>query len=512
MSSSILPLLVKSPQPTTITTTTTTFLLFLLVSTSITYYRKKLLHNQKKIQFLSPEWQYAAEGALNIALRYVGTTCPNLIGHILRLRKDQPTSIKKTSTYSLTTTVDFIESTMVPLLGREYVPKNELISIPQTFLQEIDEMILNQRPHYRRHHALDLDSQVGVLMKDHARLICSCGNSCTSYCVEIKPKWGILFPESSWEVKRRVDRFTMHQQFKFFTSSTPTSSLFSSTNMTRTSSSNVDESQPVSFLSSISTIDGSLSSTTTAFSPTSSSSLQTQQQQQQQNHQHLHTEISLYNPLELFHGNIKLAIHQLIQTPQNNLRLFKDGIQIYPLHNNKSNNVDSISNDIIIFDVLAIILEKENILKRLVNAQICGNNNTSTTTNNNNNKYAPKYSDIEYVYPLYQEYISNNNNNQPPTPKDNLSKEEAQIIKNFLTSCTARDCSIMVSMSTCQHLKFPTKGTIQLNNNNNSNVWQYDIAIVDLDPKPIEKMRSYYETDMEIASLYTRLEETNQLM
>jgi len=206
-----------------------------------------------------------------------------------------------------------------------------------------------------------------------------------SLCIELKVKWGFIpnSPFITHEVKRRVDRFTMHQQQKVAKGK----------------------------------LDG----------------------------------ISKYCPIDLFsydRNRVRQCIEALLQTPQNNFRLFVDGMMEYPdskghgsrdilqskldKHGSFPRGVDGL------VDILADILVREPLLKRVKSAQMLDE------------------ADIEAVYPIYQKIVERGEDILPlaegstlyprePIKELPTSKEEQhELVRRFMASCTAKDCSVMI--------------------------------------------------------------------
>lgn len=559
------------------------------------------------------DWRYIAEGALNIALRYVGSDSA-LQGKILRLRKLNP----ETSARSLVEAHTFVERVMLPLLTREFVPESHLVEISKKLLKDLDECIGDARPFHRRKHSLDLDARFGVLMRDQSRLACGCGKTedeeggCTSFAFEIKPKWGFLCKDSKYSVKRRVDRFTMHQQLKKHQAKL-----------------DQDDAQ-----------------------------------------------ISSYNPLELYQGDALRALEQLESTPQNNFRLFINGTQRYPVVTSTGGPVGSMisvsSTHSLLAPLLVVPVKRsasttssvssptltpiadrptptssphrhsrglsalaaktsssvgvipENDTVRLdapsaVSAAAAAashhhhrrvpssEGNTHNILSMNSNKESPSprrrrisYSDdlgendllhhrpsaspekqvvfpakgglrispslesfasavsmpaptssmlealdddealrtrlltglaeilrttqllervksaqqlppvtdIELVYPIFRrvpaDLIKNLRLDRLDEAEDAFPSD-LEIVRRFVVSCTARDCSLMITMSTCPRPKTKPAGRTR------DGAFAFDLAVVDLDPKPVEKMTHYFETDRKIAELYEELERSGKL-
>lgn len=397
----------------------------------------------------SPEnWEYIAEGALNIAVRYQGKL-RSLQGRVLRLRKKSRLSRIKSSLSqssdtdfldeeeqlatddleeALATANTFVNNVMLKLLSPRFVSTSQVVKLGPKFIEDLAKRIEPYRPEKRRQiTVLNQNAGCGLLTKDSAQIPCGCSENCTSYCFEIKPKWGFLSTESKdWDVKRRVDRFTMHQHLK-------------------------------------KTMDHTV-------------------------------EISDYCPLDLFHGGrdgISKCIKALETCPQNNLRLFVNGKMAFPMKTKTSmlSILGGNGNHDDLVEALTETLLKEAVLDRVLKAQTVGPLN-----------------DIESVYPIYVQLVKEglgeidihegfDETYHPKVPPES-EKDRIEIVKRFLISCTARDCSIMITLSSC-----PTPAREPLGRCCSLR-WNYDVNIVDLDAKPIGKMSYYYKVDRDIARTY----------
>ncbi|KAH9259165.1 hypothetical protein BASA81_002785 [Batrachochytrium salamandrivorans] len=337
------------------------------------------------------DWEYCAEGAMNIALRYVGLS-QEFVGKVLRLRK------ASSNPETLLECHQFVESVMVPLIGREFCHENQVIELTEEFLQHVEAKISPLRPHKRiKMGGLDLASPLGLLMRDCSKLVC---DECESICFEIKPKWGFLPKEpTKFPIKHQVCRFTMHQHFK-----------------------------------------------------------QT---------------LSEYSPLDLFSldkPRMLRALQSLRANPQNNLKLFVNGNQVL----DPKACAEYFTDDK--FNLVIQVLLDTDVLSKVLCAQTVGS-----------------LVDIESVYPLYSRLEGVTNSPLGlPLPGDSSDKAK---VDEFLISCTARDCSIMLTFAKCEHLHQLALPQCQ--------GFSYLLAVVDLDPKPYTKMNHYFALDQEIAQAYT---------
>mmetsp|Transcript_23130 Transcript_23130/g.50520 ORF Transcript_23130/g.50520 Transcript_23130/m.50520 type:complete len:422 (+) Transcript_23130:97-1362(+) len=330
------------------------------------------------------DWQYIAEGALNLALRYCGND-PNLVGIVLRVRKNNPEASGGVVDHRpWKESLRFVENIILPLLGRRYVQPAIEVEFRKGFMRELAESIEDSRPVARRKNHLDYELESGLLMLDNTCIPVGDG---PTICFELKIKCGFC-PDSPFvthEVKKRVDRFTMHQQLK-----------------------------------------------------NSQGKLDT---------------VSRYSPVDLFsydEPRVIKALQALVATPQNNFRMFVDGALVFPDkkgHGSKQGleeilkkypqvrgGVDGLLTE------LAEVLVREPLLDRIKKVQMLDD------------------CDIEGTWPLYQKIVERNERvlpladgkaifprdppKQPPT--DAVTQHDT--VRRFMLSCTAKDCSVMLSL------------------------------------------------------------------
>ncbi|KAF9546578.1 Inositol-pentakisphosphate 2-kinase [Mortierella hygrophila] len=221
-------------------------------------------------------WKYRAEGNANIVLQYIGPHS-HLRNTVLRLRKanrldDPGTELQGTNfgddtmtKKDLTVESHFATEVIGLLLGQEFVEQLIAVALPPGFLPSLALAIEPSRPESRRQKGIDLAQSVGFLALDHTRFIKpSPGQS--DVAVEIKPKWGFLTKSAFL----RKDQDIKRRKCRFC----------------------------------------------------------------MYQHQKIKTgqegTLSKYCPIDLFSGTellVQDAVDALVDTPQNNLRLFVDGIQ-----------------------------------------------------------------------------------------------------------------------------------------------------------------------------------------
>ncbi|KAF9151098.1 Inositol-pentakisphosphate 2-kinase [Linnemannia schmuckeri] len=221
-------------------------------------------------------WKYRAEGNANIVLQYIGPHS-RFRNTVLRLRKadrlnDSGTGWEGTNSGDDTITMKnltkesyFATEVIGLLLGQDFVEQLIAVALPPGFLSSLALAMEPSRPESRRQKGIDLAQSVGFLALDHTRFIKpSPGQS--DIAVEIKPKWGFLTKSAFL----RKDQDIKRRKCRFC----------------------------------------------------------------MYQHQKIKTgqegTLSKYCPIDLFSGTellVQDALDSLVDTPQNNLRLFVNGIQ-----------------------------------------------------------------------------------------------------------------------------------------------------------------------------------------
>ncbi|KAF9428374.1 Inositol-pentakisphosphate 2-kinase [Podila epigama] len=133
-------------------------------------------------------WTYRGEGNANVVLKYTGQA-PSFHNTVLRLRKTDKT--RQLTTSNISNEVEYASEVMGLLLGKEYVGQLVPVKLTQTFLKDLTAVIEPLRPKDRRHRVIDLTQQCGFLALDHSMFMFHSRKYSTA-CVEIKPKWCFL--------------------------------------------------------------------------------------------------------------------------------------------------------------------------------------------------------------------------------------------------------------------------------------------------------------------------------
>ncbi|KAH8915263.1 hypothetical protein BT69DRAFT_1272011 [Atractiella rhizophila] len=166
-----------------------------------------LAEGLRSIEDTNPsDWDYIAEGGANIVVAYVGSL-PQYRHKALRLPKFTSTA------HSTDTNYQFTQLVISPLLGPEFLPTMDKVTISSTFVQEIYDHIEAVRPGFRKEgKEEEVVDPLEVFLVENL-----VGNAWDedALAVEIKPKWGFLpalthLSEDSKDVKGKYCRFCMH--------------------------------------------------------------------------------------------------------------------------------------------------------------------------------------------------------------------------------------------------------------------------------------------------------------
>ncbi|KAK9742682.1 hypothetical protein RND81_03G190600 [Saponaria officinalis] len=416
------------------------------------------------------EWEYRGEGAANLVLSYTGSS-PQFMGKVIRVQKvprNGPKFERKGSVLSkqdllLWEDAAFISSpnkeiaeqlyvqcVMKPLLGAEFVDPGICILVSRKFLELVERNVLCQRPLWRVDAAkVNIYADSVLLMSDHSVFPYSAikGEPCIS--VEIKPKCGFL-PSSSF---------------------IPDKNAFKK-NVTRFEMHQI---------------------------------LKLKERKISQ--------LSEYDPLDLFSGSkerIDKAIKALFATPQNNFRVFLNGVLIYGELGEGGSNGTSFSKVEAFEDYIRPFMCSENgssmasfvkllrqaivelgVLDRLLEIQKLDK------------------CDIEGAIHAYYDVVSQpckvcgktgEQNSLHSAPFD----ESQKIVKDFLLAATVKDCSLMISFRPMQ--KEDTESHYKtINLNSIGQRFECKACFIDLDLKLLKKMEYYYELDQKIVDCYRQM-------
>ncbi|KAL1351641.1 hypothetical protein HN51_015535 [Arachis hypogaea] len=417
-------------------------------------------------------WVYRGEGAVNLVLAYNGSN-PSFVGKVMRIRK-APKNSKHGLKSNITVTAHelllwkdvnelvsssekdiidqlYVEHVMMPLLGSKYVDAGVHVLVSRKFLESIEKIVISQRPVWRVDAAqIDKQCDFGLLMSDHSVFPHDSQGSKPCISVEIKPKWGFL----------------------------PQSKFVSEGNAIKTRVTRFEMHQALKL------------------------------------HQGTISELSQYNPLDLFSGSkerIRKAIKDLFITPQNNFRVFLNGVLILGGLGGGTRKTDSHMAEAFeerlksvieadkghctenLFTLVAETMHKSRVLDQLLEVQKLDN------------------FDIEGAIHAYYNVIS-----QPCMACRELNEEQAKryksfhsasldeslrIVKNYLIAATAKDCSLMI----CFRQRTKEDSSSIYNNiylESTKQTFDFKVYFIDLDLKRLNKMEEYYELDKKIVSCY----------
>ncbi|GMH13899.1 hypothetical protein Nepgr_015740 [Nepenthes gracilis] len=426
------------------------------------------------------DWTYRGEGAANLVLAYAGSA-PAFIGKVIRIQKvprnganyeNRDTVLSEhecllwkdygtiiTSPTKEIAELLYVQCVMTPLLGSDYIDAGVQVPVSKEFLETVERNVLCQRPGWRVN-----DSKINtcinsvLLMSDHSVFPDGTlkGEACLS--IEIKPKCGFL-PSSRFiaeenAVKKNVTRFKMHQALKL--------------------------------------------------------------------HQHQISDLSDYDPLDLFSGSrdrVHTAIKALFATPQNNLRVFLNGSLVYGGVGGGTNSSSFVNGEAF-----------EDFIKCFIGAD--GGSHTRSfvhlvaetvfrldVLNKLLEVQKLDHIDIEGAIHAYYNVIS-----QPCVVCRSFGEEKqlcrysslhsislnesVKIVKDYLISATAKDCSLMISFRPREDGDLESScRSIYLESTNQR--FEFKAFFIDLDLKPMKKMEYYYELDQQIVKCYTEMLKQN---
>ncbi|XP_020403557.1 inositol-pentakisphosphate 2-kinase IPK1 isoform X1 [Zea mays] len=415
-------------------------------------------------------WVYKGEGAANLILSYTGSS-PTMLGKVLRVKKllndksQLPPSCMVFSSHEQLLwghIPELVESVkqdclaqayavhvMSQHLGANHVDGGVHVRVSRDFLELVEKNVLSSRPPWRVNaSSIDITADAALLIADHSLFSGTPkGSSCIA--VEIKAKCGFV-PSSEYiskdnSIKKQVTRYKMHQHLKFH--------------------------------------QGEISKT------------------------------SEYNPLDLFSESkerISMAIKSFFSTPQNNFRIFVNGSLAFGGMGGGADSVHPADTDKCIKDLSKVSgLElpdfTELLSETIFKSGVLGKLLTTQKLDDH---------DIEGAIHLYYNIIS-----QPCLVCKNLTDVELlrkytllhslpldkslKIVRNFLISATAKDCSLMISFRPRENGSTDSEyDSVFLESAKRT--YEYKTYFVDLDVKPLDKMVHYFKLDQRIVNSYTR--------
>ncbi|CAN1127029.1 Inositol-pentakisphosphate 2-kinase [Linum perenne] len=230
------------------------------------------------------------------------------------------------------------------------------------------------------------------------------------------------------------------------------------------------------------------------------------------------TEISKYNPLDLFSGSkerIHKAIKDLYSTPQNNFRVFLNGSLIFGGLgggiSKTSTTIEQAFEDTLkgiiqvgegsrassLMQLVAESVHRSGVLDQLLKAQRLD------------------LSDIEGAIHAYYNVVSKpcmvcRNLNEAKllhtcSSLHSISMDKSlKIVKDYLIAATAKDCSLMISFTPTSDVNVGSYYSfIHLPSTNQK--FDYKVNFIDLDMKPLKNIEDYYELDQKILKCYSQM-------
>nr|KAG5699504.1 hypothetical protein BaRGS_020063 [Batillaria attramentaria] len=462
------------------------------------------------------DWHYRGEGNCSLVVadprrkKVYRLLKQNYTKKFNGLLSDTDPQTKAKAIYmDLAQVVSYMRFVMQPLLSPNYVVLPKLTSVDQDFIIDVVKQTSSQRPARRLKKPgdrVDEDLRSALLLPDfcfvpHTESLLNSDLHRSTISIEIKPKKSFIIASSDFEEDAEqsgVCKFCMHQHLKCQAGEWP--------------------------------------------------------------------ETSDYCPLDLFSGNRKRmrhALQSLMKTPQNNLKIWKDGVEIYSsetkedlssiLHNwfedlalKKTRAVCSFLDLVIEILLMSVSVDDSpphSELTRSPTLQRCQSSSFSFGRNGLSvcqwltqgsvleRVYAAQLLDdldVMGVYPLYQKLVQRMSENPQlrsewgfggQFPEDWLLDSDAfqslqpgselwavQKVKRFLVSKTLQDCSIMVAVLPLTDSEADQCASRAYHGNNilmfDQRWYKVSVALVDLDPKPLDKIPTYYRQTSEILASF----------
>ncbi|XP_064633413.1 inositol-pentakisphosphate 2-kinase-like [Lineus longissimus] len=385
--------------------------------------------------------------------------------------------------------VDYIYKVLHPLVGNEYVKPVKIVSLEEGLVDKVNTEFVRKRPGYRLEKVVDPSCHYALQMHD-ACFIPKSTSSHPTFSVEIKPKVG---------------------------------------------------SMPIR-------------SQTPGMNPLKYSCCRYCMHQYQKLATKKWTEVSKYCPIDLFSGDprrMKHTLKNLIEIPQNNLRIFKNGKTI--LSEDTRRDLECILNEDLIDntpdqdgvdELMSLVVQalrhsKETERGTSRSKQACWMSNYQQAKDHHSviaeDVSLPKGCvldrilqiqllddlGIEQLHKMYQNLEEKSQLDQSsdlyglhnpdydtwtitsipqPTAIDiDYHSYMVQKVKEYMVSATLKDCSILVAVQRVD----PGE---KLNNNNvvlerNGKYYRFSVTIIDLDIKPPEKVPDHYKLEQTILSI-----------
>eukprot|EP00898_Chlorokybus_atmophyticus_P001280 jgi/Chlat1/2152/Chrsp17S00187 len=433
-------------------------------------------------------WRYRGEGAASVVLAYAGND-PDLVGKVLRLQKQRD---KQSSNASAGDSVDaleravwekfpevaisisraarvhaYVRDVLLPLLGPSYVHPGEPVSVPRAWLCEKNAQLAEETASTGR---VDESASGGLMLPDHTYFKRARMGGEEDGSVGAAPKCGFLADAETVSpgnrlLKSSVSRFEMHEQYKLARGEIALVSGYSPPDLFSGDPARI--ARAIAHL--FHTPQRNLSIRTSSSSSSSSSfSLSSR---------------TLYGALG--------ASKQLTKGVED-----KDDLQRLDAGLGDAGICPSLPGQRVevLQRVVAEVLRREALLTRLLEAQ-----------------RLDKY-DIEGAIQVYKRLSGDDNcliTQQEHPVLASLTQEQSRaVLRDFLVAATAKDCSVMLALRPGKCVGTPdrsdaVRGDVRVVVDTASgHDFQYKIALVDLDIKPLRKMPYYYQLDQDILACY----------
>ncbi|RDD46777.1 Inositol-pentakisphosphate 2-kinase [Trichoplax sp. H2] len=427
--------------------------------------------------FAERKWAYKGEGNAHVVL----ASHDGFVVRLLKNRRDGQISRRSQDA------VKYYNIVGPQFIDPSYLPEMRLVTVPKDFFGVVEDVCRKQRPDYRLDTNIAMNATATVMpdvcfVRERSRIseVKKLGNiaqmkdkTIPTFCVEIKPKCGYLpNPASSSEIN------DIRRRICYFC-------------LLQYTKEKIDRWK----------------------------------------------NRSQYCPLDLFSldlDRIKKALSALMYSPQNNFRIFKDGILIYEddsayesldtiLHEWFSNSKNSCKN-------LGATTEnfREIIARILVSDQACGTIDINGKQSVNSNCILNQIlcaqrlgeTDIEDIYPLFLKLEHEMTKSKTVAEAmqqlecfdsaswkylnvvalaeiENDVEETIRKIQQFLVTASFKDCSLMISVR-------PNKASISnaIQGRKSSLHYDYSVMLIDLDIKDISRIRKYMKLIKEVSKSY----------
>ncbi|KAF0979082.1 hypothetical protein FDP41_002152 [Naegleria fowleri] len=507
----------------------------------------------------SDEWEYKCEGLGNVILSHVDQqhhTTSKLRGKVLRVRKcprelllisqSSPNSHKTyeeelNSTYSRLKGVSsreeylkiYVKDVIGKLLdvchekGQELVDPGETVPVSREFLQEIKEKINPLRSEQMLNYKLDFDifADSAILMRDFTfnrnhHLDPTLENNSShhdhhnqtpdyTFCVEIKPKWGMICSSEfisphNKPIKYETCRYCMQQFTKLKQGLILNTSSFCPTNLFSSREERVKKGlfdlidNPQNNMRLY--IDGKLVWFDDNSVTVPNRNFREELCQLLKKHQVENLEKFVhYVSYCLIHSNIMETLQRLHQLDRFDIEFIYP--HVYSVLKNKYGSDEKIQELLFNFnsdmDRWMDLLKQE--LTREEKGPCCQEFECSCSGFSSNSNGQKSREEEHSIYSRVKPHLR--------TFEDLVeacrSEDEEfcwHVLRMYLTAHCVKDCSVMISFN----LSHVERDGVNGDGNHDDGMVEYDIGLVDLDPKIAAKIPSYYEMDQEIIKLYVK--------